>query len=66
MPEQVTVRFTRPPGFEHLSREQWTDKLEAAVADVEAGAARKRERTGRRVVGRRKIMAQDPFDSPKS
>jgi hypothetical protein len=64
MPKTVTLRFTRLPGFEHLTHEEWAAKIKAAVAAVEEQAAK--ERAGRRVVGRKALLAQSAFDSPKT
>lgn len=66
MPRQAHLRFTRPPGFAHLSQEAWDARVDAAVAEVERDAAAERRRTGRRVVGRRAIRRQSPFDCARS
>jgi putative transposase len=66
MPEEVELRFERPPEFAHLSHQEWTDKIRAAVAEVERKAAEERQRTGRKIVGRKAILRQSPFSCPKS
>jgi putative transposase len=66
MPAEVELRFERPPEFAHLSQQEWADKIRAAVAAVERKAAAERQRTGRRVVGRKAILRQSPFSCPKS
>jgi hypothetical protein len=66
MPEEVTLRFTRPPGFEHLSQEQWVAKMREAIAAAEAAAARERAATGKRVLGVKAVKRQSAFDAPKS
>lgn len=66
LPEQVELSFVRPPEFAHLSHEEWTDMIRAAVAQEEAKAAAQREKTGRRVVGRKAILRQSPFSSPRT
>jgi hypothetical protein len=66
MPEEVELRFVRPPEFAHLSHDEWADKLRRAVAAEERKAAQERERTGRRVLGRKAILRQSPFSCPKS
>lgn len=66
MPEEVSLRFSRPHVFDHLSHEQWADMIRAAVHDVERKAAEEREQTGRRVLGRKAVLAQSPFDRPDS
>ena len=66
MPKEVTLRFTRPPGFEHLTHEEWVAKVRAAVADVEATAAKERAKKGTRVLGVKTIKRQKPTDCPTS
>ena len=66
MPEQVELRFKRPPEFAHLSQEQWAAKLRAAAEQVERNAAEERHRTGRHIVGRKAILRQSPYSCPKS
>jgi len=66
MPEQVELNFVRPPEFAHLSHEEWTDKIRAAVAEQERIAAQQRQETGSRVVGRKAILRQSPCSRPKS
>ena len=66
MPQRAELHFARPPEFAHLSQKQWADKLRAAVAEAERKAALERERTGRRVVGRKAILRQSPYACPRS
>jgi len=66
MPEEVQLRFVRPPEFAHLTHEQWADKLRTAVTKQERKAAEERQRTGRRIVGRKAILRQSPYSCPKS
>jgi hypothetical protein len=65
MPQQVELRFKRLPGFEHLSRAQWRDRILAAIAEQERKAARRRRAKGMGVVGRRAILRQSPFGAPR-
>ena len=39
MPDEVELRFVRPPEFAHLSQEEWAAKLQAAVEAEERKAA---------------------------
>jgi hypothetical protein len=66
MPARVALHLARPPEFAHLSEQEWTDKLRAAVAAKEREAAAERARTGRRVLGRKAILRQSPYACPKS
>jgi REP element-mobilizing transposase RayT len=64
LPDRVTLRFTRPPGFEHLSHEQWSAHLRAAIAAEEHRFAAERAAKKTRVVGRKNILARSAFDEP--
>ncbi len=66
MPEEVDLRFARPPEFDHLTHEQWAAKLHAAVTAKEEEAAAKRATTGKRAIGRKAILRQSSFASPRS
>ena len=66
MPDEAELRFVRPPEFAHLSHEEWADKLRTAVTEEERKAAAERQRTGRRIVGRKAILRQSPFSCPTS
>ena len=65
MPEQVELRFKRPPEFAHLTQEQWAAKLRASAEEVERRAAQERQRTGRPIVGRKAILRQSPYSCPR-
>lgn len=58
MPEEVELRFGRPPGFEHLSEEAWVEKVREAVTERERRAAERRAATSRRVLGRKAVRRQ--------
>jgi putative transposase len=66
MPERVELVLVRPPEFAHLSDEQWAAKVLEAVTEAEQKAAEERRRTGKRVLGRKAVLRQSPFSSPKS
>ena len=66
MPEEVELRFVRPPEFAHLSQQEWADKIRAAVAEQERRAAKERAETGSRVVGRKAVLRQSPRMAPES
>lgn len=66
MPESIEVRCVPPPGLDHLSQDQYAQMLRELIAAAEERAAEERRRTGRRVLGRKAILAQDPFDRPIS
>lgn len=66
MPDSVEHCFIRPPGFEHLSTSAFADLVESRIAEVEAGCRAALATTGRRVLGRRAILAQDWRARPES
>ncbi len=66
MPKVVSLRFVRPPGFEHLSHEEFVGLVESRIAAVEAKAADERRQTGRRILGRAAVLRQSWRDRPQS
>ncbi|MDB4958918.1 MAG: hypothetical protein JWO36_6487 [Myxococcales bacterium] len=64
MPEEVTLHLTIPP--ELGDREQILADVRARVAAVENEQARKRQQTGRYVMGRYAVLRQSWRDSPTS
>jgi putative transposase len=64
MPTEVTLHLTIPP--ELGDREQILAEVRARVAAVEEEEARKRQETGRRVMGRYAVLRQSWRDSPTS
>lgn len=67
MPEQVEIHFKRPQQFAHLTEQQWRDKLRKAVETVEHQAAQeRRDNAAVRIMGRKAILRQSPFSSPKT
>lgn len=64
MPAQAALELHRPAGFEHLSDEEWADKLRGAIAEAERKAAAERAETGRRVLGRKAVLRQSAFERP--
>lgn len=66
MPERVSLRCVRPPGFEHMSPDEWRVMLSDRVRAVER-AAKKCRRTARTsVLGRERVLQQSPTDGPRS
>ena len=63
MPASITLELVIPP--ELGERDEILDELRMRVAAAEAEFAAKRRRSGKRVLGRRRVLAQDPFSSPK-
>jgi len=63
MPAKVTLSFSRPPGFEDMSHEEFSGMLRSRVESVEVDAEAKR---CARVLGRQSVLDQDWRDSPCS
>jgi hypothetical protein len=59
MPESVTLTLGRPRGFEHLSDDELANRILERVAQVEELMAAERKRTGRPMLGRRAVLAQN-------
>jgi hypothetical protein len=66
LPPTVTLPISRPRGFENLSREEWAGLLNGSVRAKEAEHRERRRKGGIAILGRARILAQDPFDSPES
>jgi putative transposase len=66
MPEQASIRFVRPPGFEHLSHEEWTTLLRTELATRERTAADERRRQPVKLLGRKAVLRQSAFSQPKT
>ncbi len=66
MPKTITLSFQRPPGFEDLSQEGFSNLLRERVAEVEANAARERRRAGRKAMGVAGVVKQRWQDRPSS
>jgi hypothetical protein len=64
MPEETTLVAQRIEGYERLSDDEWATLLHEAVAAVERTAREEREETGRRIVGRKAILAASPTQKP--
>lgn len=69
MPSEVRLRFVRPEalgGARCRTHAAWAAAIRKAVAKVERDAHEVRKQTGRRVMGAGAVMAQSPFDAPKT
>jgi putative transposase len=66
LPATVTLPIARPWGFENLSKVEWADLLNGGVRAKEAEHRERRIKEGIPILGRSRILAQNPFDAPKS
>lgn len=66
LPEVVDIRIARPRGFDHLTQAEWAELLTARVLEKAAEHRRHRAELGITVLGRARILAQDPFAAPKT
>lgn len=66
MPEQVTLKLVRPPGFEHLSHDEWRQQLIDRIHSREQQLELERIERRKGVVGRSAILNQSPTSRPKT
>ncbi len=66
MPDIVTIRIARPRGFDHLSQSEWADLVNERVRTKQAEHRRRRTARSIAVLGRARILTQNPFACPKS
>jgi hypothetical protein len=66
MPEVVSLPIHRPHGFEQLDGNAWANLLEERVRSREAVARERRKAEGIAVLGRERILRQNPFECPES
>ncbi len=64
MPDTVTLSFAIPPGFEHMSTQEFTELVADRVRQVEESAAVERRRTGTSILGRRAVLRQPWANRP--
>ncbi len=64
MPAEIELVLKLPDHFEN--KQAFLDELRRRIAAVEEACARERQRTGRRVLGRRRVLRQSWGDSPTS
>lgn len=64
MPPEIELALKLPDDFE--GKHEFLEELRRRIGDVEKACALERERTGRRVVGRRSILRRSWQDSPTS
>jgi putative transposase len=65
MPDELVLRCVRPPGWEEVAEEDFRRAVREAIAKVEQDAAQERFLNGRKVMGRKAILAQCPTDRPR-
>ena len=53
---ECVVRFDKLPALAHLSDQQYRERITTLVREIEASAAAERQRTGGRLVGRRRLL----------
>lgn len=66
MPENITLRCARPPGFEHMSPDEWRVLLSDRMRAIESAAKKCRRAGGTQVLGRARVLQQRPTDGPSS
>jgi len=66
MPEVVTMRIARPRGFIGLEQTEWTSLITELVRAKEAAHRQRRAANGIAVLGRARVLRQNPFYHPQS
>jgi putative transposase len=66
MPEETTLTYTRPPIFEHLSDEEFTEMVQNLVIEREKEIHADMRKRGTWFEGRRKVLAAPHTESAKS
>lgn len=64
MPEFVELRIARVPGFEEMSQEDYAAMVLARLREIEDRARARRRETGKRVEGRKAVLARKHTDRP--
>ena len=65
-PESVSFPICRPCGFANQTAEEWRTLVMEQVRRAETEHRERRQATGKSVLGRQAVLAQKPFDSPRS
>jgi len=66
LPEMVSLKCVRPPGFEALTPDQWRSLLAERLRVVELDSMKARQTQGTRILGRAQVVRQRPTDRPHS
>ena len=66
MPEVVKLRAAVPPGLKGAAASAWVKKVREAVAAREVELAERRRKKGLTVVGRKNVLATNPFAAPRT
>ena len=64
MPEEVTLSFARPRGYEHLTAAEFAALVTDRIRQVEERVAIQRQREGWEVLGRKGVLSQRWSDRP--
>ncbi len=66
MPARVELKMVVPAEAGVGSHDEFVERVGVQIATVEDACRQERNTTGRRIVGRRAVLQQSPFDSPTS
>jgi hypothetical protein len=64
LPEVISLPVARPHAFENLEQNEWANLVTERVRAKEADHRQRRAAQGITVLGRERILRQDPFDCP--
>ena len=65
-PEVVSLPIRRPRGFANQTQDEWNALVTDRVRAAETDHRERRRATGKRVLGRDAVLAQNPFACPNS
>jgi putative transposase len=66
MPQRLTMTCVPLPGFEDVPEAELRQRFASELARAEADAANERRSSGRRILGRKAVLAQKPTARPSS
>ena len=66
MPEIVELEVERLPGFEHLTRKEWNERLLESLIEAEKAAHAKLREEKRTFLGAKAVLRVNPFSQPST
>jgi hypothetical protein len=65
-PEEATLEFTRPPGFDDVSDEDLAASIKSAIDEREEKFRKQYDAEGKSFLGRRRVLEQSRYSQPQS
>ena len=66
LPTQVVLKLSRIPGYEDLTDAEWIELIRTGIETIEQRERSRRQREGKRVLGRKAILSAHHTDTPKT